>query len=566
MEAGAADEERPLIHHLPPQEQCSQYTCDGTVNIDKEPALKQSSGNWRACFFILGAEFTGSLCFFGISKNLVTYLTSVLQESNIHAAQSVSIWIGTCFFTPLIGAFLADTYWGRYRTILISLFVVVLGMLILTVSASSPLFLNASHYYGDISHVTVYLGLYLFALGHGCLQPCTPAFGADQFDSADPVERVIKGSFFNWYYFSMHMGSLLSTTVLVWVQDNIGWSVSFAIPTLLLGFGLAMFVSGRRVYRYRKLGGSPLTRVSQVVVAAVRNHRLMLPDDSSLLHEVPRLNEHGYKTQHTAQFRFFDKAAILPNKNNAAQSSPWRLCTVSQVEELKMLLRMLPVWASLFMFFVVTAQVTSTLIEQGTAMDGRIGPFTVPPASLASFDVIGVLICVPLYDAVVVPVARRVTGKDRGISHLQRIGAGLMLSTAAMAYSAAVEAQRLAAAAPVGIMWQAPCYFVLGMAEVFTVIGAMEFFYEQSPESMKSLGTALTHLAIAVANYLNSALLSVVAMATTSGGGGGWIPEKLDEGHLDYFFWMMAALSLLNLLQFLLCSVRYRGNNTTLSS
>ncbi|KAF0929685.1 hypothetical protein E2562_023033, partial [Oryza meyeriana var. granulata] len=53
MEAGAADEERPLIHHLPPQEQCSQYTCDGTVNIDKKPALKQSTGNWRQCFFVL---------------------------------------------------------------------------------------------------------------------------------------------------------------------------------------------------------------------------------------------------------------------------------------------------------------------------------------------------------------------------------------------------------------------------------------------------------------------------------------------------------------------------------
>lgn len=56
-----------------------------------------------------------------VSKNLVTYLTSALHESNIDAAQSVSIWIGTSFFTPLIGAFLADTFWGRYRTIVICL-------------------------------------------------------------------------------------------------------------------------------------------------------------------------------------------------------------------------------------------------------------------------------------------------------------------------------------------------------------------------------------------------------------------------------------------------------------
>lgn len=177
-------------------------------------------------------------------------------------------------------------------------------MIVLTVSAS-PLFLNASFYNGGISRLTVYLGLYLFALGTGGIKPNIPAFGADQFDGADPVERVTKGSFFNWYYFSINVGSLLSSTVVVWVQDNIGWSVGFAGPMLLLGFGLAMFIAGRRAYRYKKLGGSPLTRVFQVLVAAVRNHRLNLPDDSSLLHELPSLTEGGYRIQHTTRFRYY---------------------------------------------------------------------------------------------------------------------------------------------------------------------------------------------------------------------------------------------------------------------
>jgi len=112
------------------------------------------------------------------------------------------------------------------------------------------------------------------------------------------------------------------------------------------------------------------------------------------------------------------------------------------VEELKMLLRMLPVWASMVLFFAATAQMSSTLIEQGAAMDNRVGPFAVPPASLATFDVISVMICIPVYDAVLVPLARRATGKDRGLSQLQRIGVGLALSVAAMAYAALVEARR----------------------------------------------------------------------------------------------------------------------------
>ena len=111
-----------------------------------------------------------------------------------------------------------------------------------------------------IRHFTVYLGLYLVALGEGGIKPCTSALGADQFDGADPVEKVTKASFFNWYYFSISIGSLLSGTVLVWVQDNVGWGVGFLIPTVLMVFGLVAFVAGRRVYRYKKLEGSPLKR------------------------------------------------------------------------------------------------------------------------------------------------------------------------------------------------------------------------------------------------------------------------------------------------------------------
>ena len=142
-----------------------------------------------------------------------------------------------------------------------------------------------------IRHFTVYLGLYLVALGEGGIKPCTSALGADQFDGADPVEKVTKASFFNWYYFSISIGSLLSGTVLVWVQDNVGWGVGFLIATLLIVFGLVAFVAGRRVYRYKKLEGSPLKRVTQVVVAAVRNYRVVLPEDTSGI-------------EHSRQFRY----------------------------------------------------------------------------------------------------------------------------------------------------------------------------------------------------------------------------------------------------------------------
>ena len=80
---------------------------------------------------------------------------------------------------------------------------------------------------------------------------------------------------------------------------------------------------------------------------------------------------------------------------------------MSQVEELKMLLRLFPVWASMVLYFAVTSQASSTFIEQGMAMDSRVGPFTVPPASLSIFHTISIIVGIPIYDAVLVPLACR---------------------------------------------------------------------------------------------------------------------------------------------------------------
>lgn len=574
MEA-AADEERPLIQYLAPEddEASSRYTSDGTLDINKQRALKKSTGNWRACFMILGTEFAECLAFYATAKNLVTYLTAELGETNIDAATNVSTWIGSCYLTPLIGAFLADTYWGRYKTMIVFLLLYIVGMLTLTASAWLPLAMeDDSPDNSGLRRATAYLGLYLVSLGTGGIKPCTAALGADQFDGGDAAERVTKASFFNWYYFCTNIGSLLSGTVLVWVQENIGWGVGFTVQTVFMLFGLAVFVAGRKVYRYKKLGGSPLTRVAQVVVAAVRNCHLVLPDDTSALYHDKLLpTEPNFRIESARQFRFFDKAAIITGeKGAAAPTSPWRLCTVSQVEELKMLLRLLPVWASMVLFFAVSAQTVTTFIEQARVMDNRIGPFIIPPASIATFDVISVMVCVPVYDAVLVPLARRATGNDRGLSQLHRLSIGIALSVVVMVYAALLEGRRLALARAnmpaMNIAWQAPMFAVHGAAAVFATVGVLEFFYDQSPDGMKSLGNALALLSMAAGSYFNSLALSTVGVITASGGERGWLPDDLNKGHMDYFFWMMAALGTLNLLHFLhYCNRRYTGNNNTTS-
>jgi peptide/histidine transporter 3/4 len=68
----------------------------------------------------IGTEFCYCLAYYGITFNLVTYLTAELHQSNVAAANNVSTWQATCFLTPLAGAVAADSYWGRYRTMVVS--------------------------------------------------------------------------------------------------------------------------------------------------------------------------------------------------------------------------------------------------------------------------------------------------------------------------------------------------------------------------------------------------------------------------------------------------------------
>ncbi|KAF6152864.1 hypothetical protein GIB67_000887 [Kingdonia uniflora] len=378
------------------------------------------------------------------------------------------------------------------------------------------------------------VGLYLIALGTGGIKPCVSSFGADQFDDTDPSERVKKGSFFNWFYFSINLGALISSSFLVWVQDNLGWGLGFGIPTVFMAIAIGSFFSGTPLYRFQKPGGSPLTRMCQVLVASFHKWNVEVPDDSSLLYELPDKTsaiEGSRKLEHSDELRCLDKASVVSDLEvkSGDYTNPWRLCTVTQVEELKILIRMFPIWATGIVFSAVYAQMSTMFVEQGEVMNTTIGSFTIPAASLSSFDVISVIVWVPLYDRFLVPIARKFTGKERGFSELQRMGIGLFISILSMSAAALVEIRRLAiarelgltsqgVAVPMSVFWQIPQYVLVGAAEIFTFIGQLEFFYDQSPDAMRSLCSALSLLTTSLGNYLSSFIVTVVTTMTTRGG------------------------------------------------
>uniref|UniRef100_N1R584 Peptide transporter PTR2 n=1 Tax=Aegilops tauschii TaxID=37682 RepID=N1R584_AEGTA len=410
------------------------YAADGSLDFDGNPALKRRTGGWRACRTLLAIEFCYNLSINGITCNLITYLTVVLGKGNVASARSVSTWQATSSVIPLVGAILANSYWGRYRTMVISFSTFVVGMILTALSAYLLLLVkNGISNVVAVQESIMFLGLYIIAVGVRGLRPCLMSFGADQFDDGDPLERRAKAAFFNWYVFTMYCGSTIASTGIVWVQDHYGWALG---PTIL-AVGLSCLVATSRKYRFQPTHGSPLTGVCQVVVAAVNNFNVELPSDSSLLYELPDDNPvmRGFeRIEHTTDLRFFDKAAIVGPSNKEMEEtdapalrSPWRLCAVTQVEELKILVRMLPLLVTIVFFYAVAAQVPSTFVEQGMAMDTAVGSVRIPPASMSTFNVLTIVVLIPLYDRVFVPAARRLTGRENGISGLQRIGAGLAM-------------------------------------------------------------------------------------------------------------------------------------------
>ncbi|KAJ8429759.1 hypothetical protein Cgig2_001256 [Carnegiea gigantea] len=215
------------------------YTGDGFVDFQGTPPLKRKTGNWGAWPFILVCSLTPSpfstgneccerLAYYGIAKNLVSYINRKLHEQNVSAVRSVATWAGTCYLTPLVAAFSTDSYWGRYWTIAVFSIIYFIGMCTLTLSVTVHAF-KPAECEGSVCPVATpaqytifFSGLYQIALGMGGIKPCVSSFGADQFDDTNTNERVKKGSFFNWFYFSINIGSFVSSSLIIWIQENIG--------------------------------------------------------------------------------------------------------------------------------------------------------------------------------------------------------------------------------------------------------------------------------------------------------------------------------------------------------
>ncbi|KAJ8630600.1 hypothetical protein MRB53_023923 [Persea americana] len=501
-------------------------------------------GGWRSAIFIIWVEVAERFAYFGIAGNLMTYLTTVMGQTTVSAARNVNVWSGVSTFLPLFGAFLADSFLGRYHTILYSSIVYLLALATLAVAVAIT--------HSQSQAALFFISLYLVAIGQGGHKPCIQAFGADQFKEDSKEERRAKNSFFNWWFLGICGGATSAMLIVFYVQDNIGWSISYIMLASVMAFALVVFLLGRNSYRRQGPSGSSLTRVAQVLVAAARKSHL-----PSTMNNIHWEEDKGFDSERrtiarTKQFRFLDKASFIDEIDASHECvDKWRLCSTTQVEEVKMLIRLVPIWVSCLMYAVVSAQPNTLFIKQSSTLDRKIGTFVVPAASLQVALGLTAFVTVFIYDRLIVPIARKITGTSSGLTMLQRIGVGIFLSVILTMVAALVERRRLKTVRELGpvdhpnvtipmtVWWLLPQYMILGVADVFTFVGLQQFFYDQMPDGLQSIGAAAYLCIIGTGSFLSSGIISIVGISS------GWLVDNLNSAHLDYFYWLLGGLSTL---------------------
>ncbi|KAF5960465.1 hypothetical protein HYC85_001674 [Camellia sinensis] len=490
-------------------------------------ALKTWNGNkekggFRASSFLFVLVLFENMAFVANMVSLVLYFSQEMHFDLAGSANTLTNLMGATFLLSIVGAFISDTYLDRFRTCLIFGLLEVLALVMMTIQAHDsklkPSPYNKSTCVKGGIAVMFYASLYLLALGNGGVRGALAPLGADQFDHKDPKEAKALASYFNYLLLSTTVGAAVGVTIIVWV-----------------------------------------------IVVSFKNRKMSLPESPTELYEITEKEfvSQNEKIPHTTQFSCLDKAAILGADR---KPSPWTVCTVTQVEEVKILTRMMPIIASTIIMNTCLAQLQTFSVQQGYRMNRLLNKFEVPAPSVPVIPLVFMSILLPIYEFVFVPAARKLTGHPSGITQLQRVGVGLVLSAVSMAVAALVEVRRKQHSLknplkPISLFWLSFQYGIFGIADMFTLVGLLEFFYKEAPVYMRSLSTSFTWISLSLGYFLSTVFIDIINSVTrrVTKSKQGWLHgQDLDHNNLDLFYWFLAILSCLNFVNYLYWSSWYK--------
>ncbi|KAI5329960.1 hypothetical protein L3X38_029357 [Prunus dulcis] len=337
-----------------------------------------------------------------------------------------------------------------------------------------------------------------------CLSVLIPPHGAQQFDETTQQGRKQRSAFFNYYVFCLSCGALVAVTFVALLNTGPKFPQEVQLQ-LCLRLLLQQFAMPAKLE-------NPSNAVTNMAITPSYTND-------------PSEREENISQTPSESLKFLNRAVTIRPVH------PMLKCTVKQVEEVKIVLKILPILMSTIMLNCCLAQLSTFSVQQAATMNTQLGSF-------------------------------------------KRIGIGLILSVIAMAVAAVVEIKRKNVAAKYGLLDSAEPlpitfllvalqYLFLGSADLFTLAGMMEFFFTEAPMSMRSLATALSWASLAMGYYLSSVLVSVVNDVTGAYWHTPWLfGDNLNHYHLERFYWLMCVLSGLNFLYYLLWASRYKYRST----
>eukprot|EP01125_Pyxidicula_operculata_P021962 TRINITY_DN8797_c0_g1_i1.p1 TRINITY_DN8797_c0_g1~~TRINITY_DN8797_c0_g1_i1.p1 ORF type:complete len:525 (-),score=32.85 TRINITY_DN8797_c0_g1_i1:13-1587(-) len=511
-------------------------------NEDEVPLVTKISKSKKFLFLvtvlIIASEFCERTSFYSIEANLMLLFTQTLKMGNAEANMLALFWKGCCYLTPLIGAWVADNYWGRFKTIVVFTIFYVLSMTSLAIGVI-PSVVQTQPW-------VVLFSIFVISVATGGIKPNVITYGADQFEFiSDKTEKKESlQSYFHWFFFFNITGSVIAYTAVAYVQQEISVSLGFGIPAVIMFLSCVFFVSGYKLYDSVPIEGTGIIRNLSIVY-----HSIIAPANVKLL-----VNEDNGS--------FLDRAKHI-------EESPGKLKFSSQeVDDMKKFVRILPVMMTLIVYTCCNAQMSTVFYTQGTALNLRItDTFDLPIVSLNIFDTIGILVLVILFDRVIYPLLRK---RDIHLSALQRMGFGYLFATLSIFYAGALEVYRktlfvegrvieqtigntTVTAVDLSVLTQAPGFILMAGGAVLASIPGLEFANTQAPASMKSMCIAVYYLTGALGSYLGSALIGIVNAVTTPK----WIGDP-NWSHLDLYFFLLTVIGFVNYFVFLFIARFYK--------
>lgn len=396
--------------------------------------------------FIIGTEACERFSFYGMKSILMLYMTGHLLMNDNRATEILHIFVGLVYLLPLVGAWLADKVWGRYKTILYISLLYCVGHGIL---ATADLFHSI-----ETRRLILMAGLFVIALGAGGIKPCVSAFMGDQIPNKSP-QLMTKA--FNAFYWAINLGSFFSFLVIPAIEQHYGYSWAFAIPGIFMGIATFVFWLGNKRY-----------------------------------HQVPPDSNSGragfWKILFTLLFHGgWEKAE--------------RLYGTSSIEDCRHILKVLSIFAFVIPFWSIFDQTASSWVAQGNAMTPILIPlpgnniWSIGPEEIQAANPIFVMLFIPLITILVYPHVVKLA------KPLVRLGTGIALSSITFLIVAWLQHQ-LESGSTLSIAWQLIPYCVLTVSEILVSTTGLEFAYTQAPPHLKSVITSFWNLTIFAGNML----------------------------------------------------------------